>query len=185
MVAPGKVTRQLETCTSRDARDTLFIMYTTITYAAGLAVVMAALWAGLAQAQESAASRPAATQPAQLVEATATQALTSLEGKMVAVHGTVARTAWSPRGTILFINFQGVDRSGFAAIVHREDKDATKVFGEAAEELVGKEVTITGAIKLYRGKPEIEVTKAEQIEVKPGAATKPVEATPGGEPERQ
>jgi DNA/RNA endonuclease YhcR with UshA esterase domain len=160
-------------------------MQTTIRYASGLAIVMAALLSTVARAGEPASSQPATTQPAQIVQATDTQALTALEGKTVAVHWKVARTGWSPHGTILFINFQGVNRSGFSAIVQKADEDAVKAFGDGAVELVGKEVTITGTLKMYRGKPEIDVTKAGQIEVSAAPTTRPAEAAPAAEPDRQ
>ncbi|HEX8524638.1 MAG TPA: hypothetical protein VF669_20445 [Tepidisphaeraceae bacterium] len=122
-----------------------------------------------------ATEQPAASQPAgdaQKIEATETDALKAAEGKTLAVHGTIARTAKSPSGSILFINFEGVDRSGFTAIVHKDDLDAVKDFGEQASDLVGKEVTITGPIKIYRDKPQIEIKKSDQIKVAAGSDEK-------------
>jgi len=121
-----------------------------------------------AVAQDKPASQPAtqpAPAPAQTFQASEADAIKGAVDKTATVHGTVSRTAWSPRGSVLFINFKDVDRDGFTAIVRKDNKDAVKDFGDDAADLVGKTVDITGKIILYRDKPEIEISKAEQIKI--------------------
>ena len=114
------------------------------------------------RAEDKPASQPA-TQPANTFEASDFDALKAADGKDAVVHGKVSRAGWY-QDRILFINFEGVDRNGFTAIVRSDHKDAVKDFGDGAD-LTGKEVNITGKIKLYRDKPEIEITKPDQIKV--------------------
>jgi DNA/RNA endonuclease YhcR with UshA esterase domain len=133
------------------------------------------------------ASAPAAKEagPPQKFEASDTDGIKAAVDKNVIVHGTVSRTAWSPRGSVMFINFQDVDRNGFTAIVRKAHKDAVSAFGEDGAGLVGKAVEISGKAILYNDKPEVEVTKAEQIKVveAPAAAAeeKPKEEKPSEE----
>jgi len=129
-------------------------------------------------AAEAPATQPGATtQPTEKLEATNFDAIKAALDKTVTVTGTVSRTAWSPRGTVLFINFQGVDRNGFIVVVPKENKDAITTFGEEAEKLRDKQVEITGKIVLYRDKPQIQIATADQIKITGGAdaATKPAE----------
>ncbi len=130
-------------------------------------------------AADAPATSPA-TKPAETMNVADTEALKAAVDKTVTVKGAVSRTAWSPRGSVLFVNFEGVSRDGFTAIVKKEDKDAVSKFGEDASELVGKTVEITGKIILYKGrsdteKPEIEISKAEQIKVVEAPTTQPAE----------
>jgi hypothetical protein len=136
------------------------------------------------------APAPATSQPTATLEAKQTEELTAAKDKVVTVKGTVSRAGWSPRGNILFINFEGVGREGFSAVVPKDNKEAIAKYGEDAAELVGKPVEITGTIVMYKArtgpeKPEIEVKSADQIKVSAdagaGATTKPGE-TPGATP---
>ena len=131
-------------------------------------------------AEAPASSQPATTQPSETLEATQTEQLTAAKDKVVAVKGTVSRVGWSPRGNILFINFEGVGRDGFTAVVPKDNKEAVAKYGEDGAELMGKSVEITGTIIMYKGrtgpeKPEIEIKNADQIKVTGEAATKPAE----------
>jgi DNA/RNA endonuclease YhcR with UshA esterase domain len=119
---------------------------------------------------DKATSKPAETpKPEATLEASDTDALKAAKDKTVSVHGTISRIAASPSGSVTFINFQGVDRAGFTAIVKKASKEeALKGFGEDGADLQGKEVTITGPIILYKEKPEIEIKKADQIKLAAG-----------------
>jgi DNA/RNA endonuclease YhcR with UshA esterase domain len=136
--------------------------------------------------EKPATSQPADAGQAQVLEASETDALRAAVGKTVSVHGTIGRVAWSPSGSVLFINFQGVDRSGFTAIVKKADKEAALTgFGEDGGDLQGKEVTITGPIILYKEKPEIEIKKADQIKVTGGDAKTDDKTEDKKEPEKK
>ncbi len=140
-------------------------------------LILTAPIASVRAADEAApATQPGATtQPAEKLEASNFDALKAAVDKTVTVTGTIARTGWSPRGNILFINFEGIDRNGFGVVVPKDNKDAVAAHGEDAAALVGKQVEITGKIVLYREKPQIQIATADQIKVVGEAATKPAE----------
>ncbi len=133
-------------------------------------------------ATETPASQPAAA--SQTLEAKDTDALKAAVGKIITVKGATSRVGWSPSGRILFINFAGIDRSGFTAIVEKANEDAVSAFGEGAADLQGKNVEITGEIILYKEKPEIKITKADQIKAT-GEAAKPPETEKPADTEKK
>ena len=157
-----------------------------------LAVGLLLMGVARARAADAPASQPATSQPTATLEAKQTEELTAAKDKVVKVTGIISRAGWSPRGTVFFINFEGVGRDGFSAVVPKDNKDAIAKFGEDGADLVGKPVEITGTIIMYKGrsgpeKPEIEVKSADQIKITGGdaAATKPAEPpaeTPGKTP---
>lgn len=127
-------------------------------------------------ADETPSTQPApTTQPSEKIEATNFDALKAAVDKTITVTGTIARTAWSPRGNILFINFENVGRDGFTVVVPKDNKDAIAKFGEEAEQLRGQQVEITGKIVLYREKPQIQIATADQIKALGEPATQPTE----------
>ena len=137
-------------------------------------LALAALVGGMAmcvstRAAEAPASKPATTAPAaagKVVEATDIDALKALDGKEATVHGKVSGTFKSNRSGILLINFEGAKRD-FVALVEKDKLDAVNAGfgGDVAEALKGKTVTIIGPIKLYKEKPEVVISKPEQINV--------------------
>ena len=118
-------------------------------------------------AEEKPASQPS-SQPAAggVVEVTDLETIKASVGKELKVHGKVAGTNKSRSGSILFINFEGVNRE-FTAIVEKANMDAVNagLGGDVEKTIKGKTITITGTIKLYREKPEMVISKPEQIEV--------------------
>jgi hypothetical protein len=83
-------------------------------------------------------------------------------GKSAEVRGLVVSVTISPLGTA-FINFgRDYPYQTFAGFVAAGSNLATAARIAA---LPGKLVGITGKIELYRGKPEIKVTSADQIKV--------------------
>jgi tetratricopeptide (TPR) repeat protein len=114
----------------------------------------------------SAAAAPPATPPPAL-KATDHEAIRAAVSKVVTIEGEVSRIGLSRSGTVTFINFKGVPRDGFVAIV----RDTELAFVQAAfggnltESLTGRKIRLTGQIVLYRDIPEIKVTRPDQIEV--------------------
>ena len=105
---------------------------------------------------------PAATTP---IEAIDQDALKAAVGKSVTVHGTVSGTFKTKSG-ILLVNFEGATRA-FTLMIPKDNVDA--VAGEfnnhIEKELKRKAVLATGEIKLYKHRPEMEVTSADQIKI--------------------
>jgi len=83
-------------------------------------------------------------------------------GKTKTVEGTIVRTYKSSTGTV-FLNFHDPYQGYFYGVIFASDM---KNFLFRPEEFYrGKEVRITGLIKLYQGSPEIIVEDPSQIEV--------------------
>jgi hypothetical protein len=131
---------------------------------------------GVAFAQDAkpAASQPAASQPAAApgkpVEVTDLDTIKASVGKELTVHGKVSGTFKPQSGSVIIINFEGVNRT-FVAVIDKSDFDAVNAAfgGDVAEAVKGKTLTITGPIKLYREKPQIVISKPEQVKVETDA----------------
>ena len=83
-------------------------------------------------------------------------------GKTKTVEGTIVRTYRSPSNTV-FLNFHDPYQGYFYGVIFASD---LKNFPFEPEDFYrGKDVRITGLIKLYQGSPEIIVEDLSQIEV--------------------
>lgn len=83
-------------------------------------------------------------------------------GQTKTVEGTIVRTYRSGSNTV-FLNFHDPYQGYFYAVIFASDLSN---FAFKPEEFYrGKEVRITGLIKLYQGSPEIIVENPSQIEV--------------------
>jgi DNA/RNA endonuclease YhcR with UshA esterase domain len=86
--------------------------------------------------------------------------VTNWIGKQVTVTGTVTQV--SVRPSITFLNFEKrYPNSPFAAVIHSQ---YTNEF-ENLPVLKGKAVAVTGQIKEYNGKPEMELTRKTQLKL--------------------
>jgi len=83
-------------------------------------------------------------------------------GKTKTVEGTIVRTYRSSKNTV-FLNFHDPYQGYFYVVIFASD---LKNFPFKPEEFYrGKEVRVTGLIKLYQGSPEIIVEDPSRIEV--------------------
>lgn len=91
----------------------------------------------------------------------------AIQGAMptVTVVGEVEKTSES--GSVLIINFKDTDKSQFYAVVLEADREAVNAGfgGDVAKAITGKTVRVTGRVVLYRGKPEIIISRPEQLVV--------------------
>lgn len=101
-----------------------------------------------------------------------TKTLRSLAGKKVSVTGRVSRVGSLPDGRITFLNFEGVERGGFVAIVRAGSlNNLKKRFPDGlAPALAGRDVTVEGLVTLFRDAPQIEVDSPAQITLDPPPA---------------
>jgi hypothetical protein len=84
-------------------------------------------------------------------------------GQTVVVKGTVDGVYTSSRSGVTFVDMGGrYPDNAFKGVVFRED--AAKF--PNIESLMGKVIEITGRVRLYKGKPEIILRAASQLEVK-------------------
>ncbi|MYM56970.1 nucleotide-binding protein [Thalassovita mangrovi] len=83
-------------------------------------------------------------------------------GETVTVEGVVSQVSTSNRGTT-FINFGGrYPNHIFYAVIFKNNADRFS----GVRSLEGKAVAITGAIELYKGKPQIILRSPSQIELR-------------------
>ena len=83
-------------------------------------------------------------------------------GSVMTVEGVVSQVSISKSNTT-FINFGGrYPNQVFYAVIFRDN--ATRFAGVSS--LEGKTVAVTGAIDLYKGRPQIIVADPDQIEVR-------------------
>lgn len=110
---------------------------------------------------DDATSQPA-SQPA-TIDATDTKALKDAAGKKVTVKGEVTKTFATK--SVMLIDFKG--NRDFTGVIRKVDQDAINAAfsGDIGAALKGKTVLITGEIKLYKDKPEIEITESNQIQL--------------------
>jgi len=106
---------------------------------------------------DDATSQPAVLGPAD------TAALKEAVGKKVTVKGEISKV-YSGK-TIMILDFK--ESRDFTAVIRKVDQDAVNAAfsGDVAAALKGKTVKVTGEIKLYKEKPQIEITKPDQIEL--------------------
>lgn len=103
------------------------------------------------------------------LDATNTAGLLAADGNPVVVNGRVEKVGNTKNNSVYFINFAGVPRGGFVAIV-KQDHHAViteALGGELGAMLEGKTMELTGKIAIYKDAPQIIITSANQIRVKP------------------
>jgi DNA/RNA endonuclease YhcR with UshA esterase domain len=83
-------------------------------------------------------------------------------GEYVTVTGVVSGVGHSSRSNTTFINFGGrFPNHQFTAVIFR---NAAESF-DNVDGLDGKTVSVTGKVKMYRGKPEIVLNSPSQLRV--------------------
>jgi DNA/RNA endonuclease YhcR with UshA esterase domain len=84
-------------------------------------------------------------------------------GEIVTVEGIVSEVHHAASGKVIFIDMGGrYPNNAFAAVIFSDD--ASKF--PNVDALEGKTVDINGAIRLYKGKPEIILNDPSQIKAK-------------------
>ena len=93
--------------------------------------------------------------------------LRSMAGSTVRVRGKLGLVSSLPDGRITFLNFEGVPRGGFVAIVRGSSlPEFEEAFdGRLPEVLSGCEVVVSGRVSLYRNTPQIELGHPSQLQV--------------------
>lgn len=84
------------------------------------------------------------------------------EGRYVTVQGRVVDVSYSSKSVTHFLNFgQPYPNNCFTAVIFRSDKDNfADIYGYE-----GKNVRISGTVKIYNGKPEIILENPLQIQI--------------------
>lgn len=103
----------------------------------------------------------------QPVAVTDTEKIEAALGKELTIEGIVQRIGETKTRSILFINFEGLTRDGFTAIIRQRTLagEYVKHDPEFAAAFVGKKVRITGTVSEYRGGFQIQIFAPSQIAV--------------------
>ena len=90
--------------------------------------------------------------------ATEAKEIAGREGEKVTIHGITKDSAKSASGTN-YVNFDG---SGFHLVTFPSDLDQFKE-GEPHEIYNDRRIAVDGIISIYKGKPQIKLTSANQV----------------------
>ena len=93
------------------------------------------------------------------------QAIMKHEGEFITVVGKVVGTHIASSGKVRFLNFGEDYRKAFTAVIFTGDlAKFTATVGEPTKFYAGKNVKVSGRIKIYKGKPEMILKAPDQIE---------------------
>lgn len=115
-----------------------------------------------------AAAHPDATPALEpgVISAADSAALLRHVGKSVRVRGTIRNVHSLPGRKITFVNFEGVPRGGFVALIRRTAYDSiSRSLEGGLEALPSQSVEVSGTITLYQDTPQIEIDTARQLRV--------------------
>ena len=148
-----------------------------------IALILALSCTLVANAEDAATSQPSTKPAAEVIEVKDFAKLKEMIGTEVTVRGKVSEVFVPRSGNLSIFNFEGIDRRAFNVVVPKANLEAVNAGfdGDVAAAVKGKTITVTGTIAEYRGNPQIQLTKPEQLKVeKPaeGEAEKPQEAAP-------
>ncbi len=108
----------------------------------------------------------AAPAPAPQIQAIAATDVRSHIGQTVTVESVVGEVHHSASGSAVFVNMDGhYPNNAFTVVIFKDDLSKFSNL----DTLKGRTVRVTGAIKLYRGMPEIVLSDPGKLKVKDGA----------------
>ncbi len=95
------------------------------------------------------------------------EALLARVGQETVVKGQISRVGVGPTGVVHFLNFSGVPRCGFVAIIKKGNLVTfSERFGvDFPFSLAGKSVRVTGTLSIYEDRPQIELLTPDQLEL--------------------
>jgi DNA/RNA endonuclease YhcR with UshA esterase domain len=144
-------------------------------------VSLALIFVAPARGQD--AQTPPATQPStqpsgDAIDVAEFEKLKGMIGQDATIRGTVTEVFTPSSGTVKIFNFEGIERRAFNVVVRKDKLDAVNAgFGGDVEAAVrGKTITVTGKIVDYRGNPQMQLEKPEQMKIE--EATGPAEEKP-------
>ena len=148
-----------------------------------IAMILALSCTLVANAQDAATSQPSTKPAGEVIEVTDAAKLKEMIGTEVTVRGKVSEVFVPRSGTVSIFNFEGLERRAFNVVVPKANLEAVNAGfeGDVAAAVKGKTITVTGTVADYRGNPQIQLTKPEQLKIEKPAeseAEKPKEDAP-------
>jgi hypothetical protein len=130
-------------------------------------LLMTLLCVPLVALAEEATSKPSTQPSGEVIDVKDFAKLKEMIGTMVTVRGKVREVFVPQSGSVSIFNFEGIDRRAFNVVIPKANLEAVNAGfdGDVAKAVKDQTITITGAIADYRGNPQIQLTKPEQLKI--------------------
>ena len=148
-----------------------------------IALILALSCTTVAHAQDAPTSQPATKPAGEVIDVKDFAKLKEMIGTEVTIRGKVSEVFVPRSGTVSIFNFDGIERRAFNVVVPKANLEAVNAGfeGDVAAAVKDKTIIVTGKIADYRGNPQMQLTKPEQLKVEKlaeGEAEKPKEPAP-------
>ena len=119
------------------------------------------------RAADDATSKPSTQPSGEVIDVKDFAKLKEMIGTTVTVRGKVKEVFVPQSGSVSIFNFDGISRRDFNVVIPKANlEDVNKAFdGDVAKAVKDQTITVTGAVADYRGNPQIQLTKPEQLKV--------------------
>jgi hypothetical protein len=130
-------------------------------------LLMTLLCVPLVALAEEATSKPSTQPSGEVIDVKDFAKLKEMIGTTVTVRGKVREVFVPQSGSVSIFNFEGIDRRAFNVVIPKANLEAVNAGfdGDVAKAVKDQTITITGAIADYRGNPQIQLTKPDQLKV--------------------
>jgi hypothetical protein len=130
-------------------------------------LLMTLLCVPLVALAEEATSKPSTQPSGEVIDVKDFANLKEMIGTTVTVRGKVREVFVPQSGSVSIFNFEGIDRRAFNVVIPKANLEAVNAGfdGDVAKAVKDQTITITGAIADYRGNPQIQLTKTEQLKI--------------------
>jgi hypothetical protein len=130
-------------------------------------LLMTLLCVPLVALAEEATSKPSTQPSGEVIDVKDFAKLKEMIGTTVTVRGKVREVFVPQSGSVSIFNFEGIDRRAFNVVIPKANLEAVNAGfdGDVAKAVKDQTITITGAIADYRGNPQIQLTKPEQLKI--------------------
>ena len=132
-----------------------------------LATLTSGLVAVSAVAQDGSTSQPSTKPAGEVIDIKDFAKLKEMLGTEVSIRGKVTEVFVPQSGAISIFNFDGIGRRDFNVVVRKANLEAVNggFEGDVAKAVTGQTIVVTGKVADYRGNPQIQVEKPEQIRI--------------------
>jgi DNA/RNA endonuclease YhcR with UshA esterase domain len=119
------------------------------------------------RAADDATSKPSTQPSGEVIDVKDFAKLKDMIGTTVTVRGKVKEVFVPQSGSVSIFNFDGINRRDFNVVVPKANlEEVNKAFdGDVAKAVKDQTITVTGAVADYRGNPQIQLTKPDQLKV--------------------
>ena len=120
-----------------------------------------------ARAADDATSKPSTQPSGEVIDVKDFAKLKGMIGTTVTVRGKVSEVFVPKSATVSIFNFEGINRRDFNVVLPKANLDAVNAAfdGDVAKAVKGQTIAVTGAVADYRGNPQIQLTKPEQLKI--------------------